>query len=211
MSAHPILITMEHQLSFVQYNLVPPKVIPKPTPGFIYLYSEDDLVHFCWRPRPTPLSQPELDLVMVPSDGHFTPYKPSNNGTTSKPPTNGRLYVLKFSSSSQRHLFWLQSKSQHPQGDPSFFSPRDLKIGQIVDQLLQGEEIDVEQEIANLPSNQDRQDGDNDETMEDVEGASDASEHHRAASGGAGAGATGGDFREEGQGSREGGADGGRA
>ena len=195
----------------MQNNSNPPKALPKPTQGFIYLYSEDDLVHFCWRPRSAPLSQPELDLVMVPSDGHFTPYERTRSGTTSGAPTNGRVYVLKFSSSSQRHLFWLQSKSQHPQGDPSFFSPRDLKIGQIVDQLLQGEEIDVEQEIANLPSNQDGQDGDDDETMEDVEGTGDGAEHHRAASGGAGAGATGGDFREEGQGPREGGADGGRA
>lgn len=184
---------------------------PKPTPGYIYLYSEDDLVHFCWRPRSASLDEPELDLVMVPSDGTFTPYKPSDASTPSNPekPTNGRVYVLKFSSSSQRHLFWLQSRSQHREGDPAWFSARDLKLGQIVNTLLQGEEVDVEEAIASLPRDEGGSGGDEDATMEDV--ADQAPEHHRGGSGGAGPGATGGDVREEGQEAREGGADGGRA
>ncbi|OOO09183.1 26S proteasome complex ubiquitin receptor, subunit Rpn13 [Aspergillus oryzae] len=180
-------------------------VKPKPTPGYIYLYSEDELVHFCWRPRTAPHTEPELDLVMVPSDGTFTPYKPAGNAN----PTNGRIYVLKFSSSSQRYLFWLQSKSQHEGEDPSWFSPRDLKLGDIVNTLLQGEDVDVEHEIANLPRGP--SDGD-DETMEDVEGVDHNPNHnHGGNSGGAGPDATGGDIREEGEKSREGGADGGRA
>lgn len=178
---------------------------PRPTPGYIYLYSEDDLVHFCWRPRSSPLDEPDLDLVMIPSDGSFTPYKPAGQDAT-----NGRIFVLKFSSSSQRYLFWLQSASQHERGDLSWFSPRDLRLGEIVDVLLQGEEVDVEHEIANLPRRPFG--GDDDETMEDVEGTDhDPSHSHGGTSGGAGADATGGDVREEGQESREGGADGGRA
>jgi hypothetical protein len=50
-----------------------------------------------------------------------------------------------------------------------------------------------------------------DETMEDVEGHGDRNEHHRGSNGGAGPDATGGDYREEGEQSREGGSDGARA
>ncbi|KAE8149290.1 putative adhesion regulating molecule [Aspergillus avenaceus] len=181
-------------------------VKPKSTPGYIYLYSEDELVHFCWRPRTASHTEPELDLVMVPSDGSFTPYRPAGKAN----PTNGRIYVLKFSSSSQRYLFWLQSKSQHEEEDPSFFSPRDVRLGDIVNTLLQGEDVDVEHEIANLPRGPGG--GDDDETMEDVEGVDHNPNHnHGGNSGGAGPDATGGDIREEGEESREGGADGGRA
>lgn len=146
---------------------------------------------------------------MLPTDGTFTPYNGAH-AKNSRKPANGRLYVLKFESSPQRHLFWLQSKSQHPSQDPSWFSSRDLKLGEIVNNLLQGEEVDIRQAIADLPSD-DHPDGDDDETMEDVEGEGDSNEHHRSGSGGAGPGATGGDIREEGQGARDGGADGGRA
>ena len=165
------------------------------------------MVHFCWRPRSAPHNEPELDLVMVPTDGTFTPYKPSGKET----PTNGRVFVLKFTSSSQRYLFWLQSKSQHERGTPNWFSPKDLKLGEIVNALLQGEEVDIQEEITNIhdrPSGG----GDDDETMEDVEGVDhDPNHNHGGSSGGAGADATGGDIREEGQDAREGGADGGRA
>ncbi|MCJ1360442.1 MAG: adhesion regulating molecule 1 [Icmadophila ericetorum] len=205
MSITPI-ITFKAGICDLDSSTTPPKILPQPQQGYIYLYSEDDLVHFCWRPRTTPHTAPQLDLVMVPSDGHFVPYQHPSPGAR----TNGRIYVLKFSSSSQRNFFWLQSRTQHPQGDPSFFSPRDLKLGQIVDQLLQGEEVNVEQEIANLPSNQGGPHGDDDQMMEDVEETG-YGDHHRSASGGAGADATGGDVREEGEEAREGGADGGRA
>jgi len=155
----------------------------------------------------------ELDLLMLPPDGSFTPYKPTSSEHPSniETPTNGRIYVLKFESSSSRHFFWLQSRSQHESANPSWFSSRDLKLGQIVNTLLQGEEIDVQEAMANLPSDQNEPGGDEDATMEDVEGTNHGPDHHRGGSGGAGPGATGGDIREEGQESREGGADGGRA
>jgi len=143
---------------------------------------------------------------MIPEDGHFVPYKDSRPGAK----TNGRIFVLKFQSSSQRYLFWMQAKSQARNGDASWFSPRDLKIGDIVDRLLQGEEVDPKQELS-LVSHNDDQDEDNDEPMEDVEGARRPHDHHSGGSGGAGPDATGGDVRQEGESSREGGADGARA
>lgn len=149
---------------------------------------------------------------MIPTDGRFVPYD--------KPPqpsgkTNGRICVLKFQSSSQRHVFWLQSKPQGRTGNPAWFSPRDRRIGDIVDRLLQGEEVDVNRELAAVRNNSNNDDEerrrDDDETMEDVEGTGDPHAHHEGGGGGAGPDATGGDFRNEGEGSREGGADGARA
>lgn len=77
--------------------------------------------------------------------------------------------------------------------------------------LLLGEDVNVEEEMATVPRDNDRRDGDDDETMEDVEGTNHGQGLNRSGSGGAGPGATGGDIREEGEESREGGADGGRA
>jgi hypothetical protein len=169
-------------------------------------------VHFCYRPRNKSLDESELDLIMIPGDGSFQPYTGNDSDEDSdnlKSPTDGRIFVLKFSSSSQRYLFWLQSKSQHPRGD-SWFSQRDLKIGQVVDLLLTGEEIDVQAELAGVSNSSGG--NDEDDMMEDVEDADQSGSRNRHGStGGAGAGATGGDVREEGEESREGGADGGRA
>lgn len=169
-----------------------------------------EFVHFCWRPRDKSLDESELDLIMIPGDGSFSPYTGKDAAEDSesvKSPTDGRVFVLKFNSSSQRYLFWLQSKSQHPRGDASWFSERDLKIGQIVDMLLNGEEIDVQAELASIPTHPSGGD-DDDETMEDVE---ESGRNRHGSTGGAGSGATGGDIRDEGEESREGGADGGRA
>ncbi|OTB08844.1 hypothetical protein M426DRAFT_316870 [Hypoxylon sp. CI-4A] len=212
MSIIPI-ITFKAGICDVDTSTRPYKVKASQRPGYIYLYSEDDLFHFCWRERSAPLDQPELDLVMVPTDGHFVPYEPQNQPSGVVKP-NARVFVLKFLSSSQRHLFWLQSKPQGRNGDPRWFSPRDLKIGDIVDKLLQGDEVDVARELASINNsdNDDRRGDDGDETMEDVEGQGDPNDPHGGrGTGGAGAGATGGDVREEGEGAREGGSDGARA
>lgn len=164
-------------------------------------------MHFCWRKRNQSLEDAELDLLMVPTDGSFTPYDPTaSSEPTSK--TDGRIFVLKFSSSSQRYLFWLQSKPQNENGDPAYYSPRDRKIGDIVHRLLQGEEVEVAEELSALRNNDDQPD-DEDETMEDADAQRDP--RTQRGSGGAGPDATGGDVREEGSGSREGGADGARA
>ncbi|KAI9864938.1 MAG: hypothetical protein M1813_002709 [Trichoglossum hirsutum] len=208
MSTTPI-ITFKAGLCDVDTSVSPPKVKPKAGPGYIYLYSgEDELIHFCWRPRSVPSNRPTLDLVMVPTDAHFTPYvKTANPISSTSPPINGRIYVLKFSSSSQRHFFWLQSKSQSSRGDADYWSTRDRRLGEIVDELLQGEEVDVPSAIASARD----PDPDDDESMEDAEGTGYPGSHHQGGSGGAGPGATGGDIRDEGEEAREGGADGARA
>ena len=119
-------------------------------------------MHFCWRPCSASLDEPKLDLVLAPSDGSFTPYKPIGKGAT-----NGRVFQLMFSSSSQRYLFWMHPQSQHENGDLTWFSARDMRLGEIVDLLLKGEEeVDVEHEIANLPHQPFG--SDNDEIMESV-------------------------------------------
>ncbi|KAF7546749.1 hypothetical protein G7046_g9212 [Stylonectria norvegica] len=204
------LITFKAGLCDLDTSSKPYKVKPQPEKGYIYLYSEDGLVHFCWRKRSDPMTDPELDLMMIPSDGSFVPYEYNTSPQpTSK--TDGRIFALKFSSSSQRYLFWLQSKAQGRDGDPSYFSARDRKIGDIVHRLLQGDEFDVTRELSSVRNTDDRPDDEDDETMEDAEGSRDPPDHRGSGSGGAGADATGGDIREEGEGSREGGADGARA
>lgn len=94
-------------------------------------------------------------------------------------------------------------------GDPTWFSPRDLVIGQVVDRLLQGDEVNVQEEIANISNNQGGNPDDDGSTsrMEDVR-----SEGQTGAPGNNSFGnPLMGDPEDEGKGSREGGADGGRA
>ncbi|KAK1711001.1 uncharacterized protein CLUP02_05435 [Colletotrichum lupini] len=202
------IITFKAGICEADTSSKPYKIKPQATPGYIYLYSEDDLIHFCWRERTATMENPDLDLVMVPMDGEFIAHAAADQPSAK---TNGRVFVLKFGSSSQRHFFWLQSKPQSRNGDPSWFSPRDKKIGGIVNALLQGEEVNVSRELAQVRNTDDRRDDDDDETMEDAEGQGDRHEQSQGGSGGAGAGATGGDIREEGENAREGGGDGARA
>lgn len=57
---------------------------------------EDGLLHFIWKNRVT--NDVEEDLILFPSDASFVK-------------ASGRTYVLKFSSSNQRHFFWMQDAS----------------------------------------------------------------------------------------------------
>ncbi|KAF8895409.1 proteasome complex subunit Rpn13 ubiquitin receptor-domain-containing protein [Infundibulicybe gibba] len=76
-------------------------VEPSPTKGAIILSrGEDELLHFAWKNRST--NEIEEDLILFPSDAMFA--KVSQSAT-------GRTYVLKFSSSNQRHFFWMQDAS----------------------------------------------------------------------------------------------------
>jgi hypothetical protein len=162
-----------------------------------------DLTHLCFTPRSNTTNEPEINLIMFPGDGTFTPYLDAKSTSSSDvfSPTNGRIFRLKFSSSSQRYFFWLQSKPTHPSGKANYFSERDLKLGAIVNDILQGDEVDIPAALSstNRP--------DEDEDMGDAPD----DELRRTSTGGAGPDATGGDFREEGEEAREGGADGARA
>lgn len=180
------------------------RITPDPTPGYLYLTrgEEDELVHFCWRRRAAHPDEAEIDLITIPGDATFTPLVKEAGGEDVRSPTNGRIFVLRFLDSGEKHYFWMQSKTQHREGDASWFSQRDQRVGQIVDALLGGEEVDVEGEVQEMRQNGgDGNDG----------GEEDLMDLDRTDTGGAGQDATGGDPRVEGEESREGGEDGGRA
>lgn len=168
-------------------------------------------MHFCWRPRTAPADEPEMELYIPPGDASFQPYtggKKVAPGEDYLSPSDGRYAILKFSSSGDRHLFWLQSASQSPEGKANWFSQRDLKMIKVVDLFLSGQEVRFEDLTEPVTFEQSpRGDGDGDEEMGDAE--PDLERHE--STGGAGPDATGGDFREEGEEAREGGADGARA
>ncbi|KAI5805967.1 proteasome complex subunit Rpn13 ubiquitin receptor-domain-containing protein [Geopyxis carbonaria] len=140
-------------------------VMPVPEPGllYVYLHPEEELHHFCWKPRSA--TEPEDDLLVIPGDARFVKYEPA---------TSGRIFVLKFSSSSKRQFYWLQAPSENSD-NPGFWSERDESWGRRINKILQGEEDDG-----------------GDEEMGDAPVQS-------------------GDIEQEGDQSRRGGADGGRA
>ncbi|BFZ18701.1 hypothetical protein BsWGS_21740 [Bradybaena similaris] len=73
-------------------------VHPDRRKGLVSIYqSEDSLMHFCWKDRATGVV--EDDLIIFPDDIEF---KHVSQCTT------GRVYVLKFKSSSRKFFFWLQ-------------------------------------------------------------------------------------------------------
>jgi hypothetical protein len=97
-------------------------VEPSPTKGAIYLTNGDDgLLHFIWLNRTT--NNIEEDLILFPFDASFVKVSQSQ----------GRVYVLKFSSSNQRHFFWMQDTS----------SARDAEFTENVNGLLQDPEFDL--------------------------------------------------------------------
>uniref|UniRef100_A0A1Q3FDN3 Proteasomal ubiquitin receptor ADRM1 homolog n=1 Tax=Culex tarsalis TaxID=7177 RepID=A0A1Q3FDN3_CULTA len=79
-------------------NLVNKMVHPDNRKGLVYVYqAEDGLIHFCWKDRTT--GNVEDDLIVFPDDCEF---KKIENVKT------GRVYLLKFKSSSRRLFFWMQ-------------------------------------------------------------------------------------------------------
>ncbi|KAJ7644041.1 adhesion regulating molecule [Roridomyces roridus] len=97
-------------------------VEPSPTKGAIILTSgEDGLFHFTWKNRTTGVV--DEDLILFPSDASFVKV----------PQSSGRMYVLKFSSSNQRHFFWMQDAS----------SARDEEFVNNINLLLQDPESNL--------------------------------------------------------------------
>jgi len=99
-------------------------VEPTITKGAIILKNsvEDGLLHFQWKNRET--NNVEEDLILFPSDATFTKV----------PEPSGRVYVLKFSSSDDRHFFWMQDAS----------SARDAEFARNLNTLLQDSTAHVE-------------------------------------------------------------------
>lgn len=79
-------------------NMVGKMVHPDQRKGLVYVYQSDDgLMHFCWKDRTS--GKVEDDLIIFPDDCEFKKVDQSKNG---------RVYLLKFKSSSKKCFFWMQ-------------------------------------------------------------------------------------------------------
>ncbi|KAI8382999.1 proteasome complex subunit Rpn13 ubiquitin receptor-domain-containing protein [Blakeslea trispora] len=75
---------------------------PDTRKGLIYMdQSDDQLLHFYWKERKNQ-STPEDDLIIFPDEAEFTKVTQC---------TTGRVYLLRFKTSNERHFYWMQSKS----------------------------------------------------------------------------------------------------
>uniref|UniRef100_A0A131XPV8 Proteasomal ubiquitin receptor ADRM1 homolog n=1 Tax=Ixodes ricinus TaxID=34613 RepID=A0A131XPV8_IXORI len=73
-------------------------VHPDKRKGTVYVHQSDDsLMHFCWKDRTS--GAVEDDLIIFPDDAEFKKVAQC---------TTGRVYVLKFKSSSRRCFYWMQ-------------------------------------------------------------------------------------------------------
>nr|CAD7573050.1 unnamed protein product [Timema californicum] len=74
-------------------------VHPDKRKGLIYVYqsSDDFLLHFCWKDRQS--GSVEDDLIVFPDDCEFKKIAQC---------TTGRVYLLKFKSTSRKFFYWLQ-------------------------------------------------------------------------------------------------------
>ncbi|CAG0897404.1 unnamed protein product [Darwinula stevensoni] len=73
-------------------------VHPDKRKGTVYVYQSDDtLMHFCWKDRSS--GSVEDDLIIFPDDVEFKKIPEC---------TTGRVFLLKFKSSSRKLFFWMQ-------------------------------------------------------------------------------------------------------
>ncbi|KAG0749002.1 hypothetical protein G6F62_000693 [Rhizopus arrhizus] len=75
---------------------------PDTRKGVIYLEQGDDqLLHFYWKERKHNV-EPEDDFIIFPEEAELVRVEQC---------TTGRVYVLKFKSSSQKQFYWMQNKN----------------------------------------------------------------------------------------------------
>ncbi|KAH8297080.1 hypothetical protein KR044_004608 [Drosophila immigrans] len=79
-------------------NMVGKMVHPDARKGLVYMTQSDDgLMHFCWKDRTS--GKVEDDLIVFPDDFEYKRVDQCKSG---------RVYVLKFKTSSRRMFFWMQ-------------------------------------------------------------------------------------------------------
>ncbi|EDW35700.1 GL17076 [Drosophila persimilis] len=79
-------------------NMVGKMVHPDSRKGSVYMTQSDDgLMHFCWKDRTS--GKVEDDLIVFPDDFEYKRVEQCKTG---------RVYVLKFKSSTRRMFFWMQ-------------------------------------------------------------------------------------------------------
>ena len=91
-----------HKYNTFKCNLGSNLVSPDRRKGLIQVeQGEDQLMHFKWKDRGTGVI--EDDLIIFPDDIEFVRVKQC---------TTGRVFVLKFKSSSRRMFFWMQEPKE---------------------------------------------------------------------------------------------------
>ena len=75
-------------------------VTPDERKGVVQLVTEENLLHWQWRPRNS--STFEHDLILFPPDNELK--------LVTSAPASARVYVLKWRGESQRLFFWMQGK-----------------------------------------------------------------------------------------------------
>ncbi|KAK9370722.1 proteasome complex subunit Rpn13 ubiquitin receptor-domain-containing protein [Lipomyces kononenkoae] len=129
----------------VDFNPPSKHVKPLPQKGKITVSRSTDedapLLSFVWEPRGSSKNDPSVErdeLMIFPGEAEWLPVSQCKTG---------RVYVLKFNSSSQRSFFWMQDP---PAGDKlDEVSEADLKISTRINTLLEdvfADEVDITQD-----------------------------------------------------------------